>query len=409
MEGGFWRLVQRKSYILSLGAGKNQIPFLEACNRAGFRTIAVDKDPKAPGFSISDLKVIESITEYRKIYAILLRTLLDSPILGVGCRSFGKATMAASYLAEKLGLLSSPLEVIKKFYHKYNLKELLSQNNVPIPKQFILNSKKKDFDLLGLKYPLIAKPVRGESKQGIFLIHSSKELLSWKKKFKEEYAFEEFITGKEFTVLGFAQNGKFHLISVSDKVTTDYPPFLEIAHVLPCSQPDIIGEIRFQCQRIVSVTGLVNSPLVAEFKMDSKKNIFLIEVVPEIGGEFLADWIIPKHYEYNYFDDYVRLITGQDLKLFNKNKKQKHETWIRYLASPPGKYRILEYKNIDSPEKIDIFYDRIFYPEGMEIDTASGNSSRMRVFGFIKSPSLSREFFSPQKTFHVEAELEPID
>lgn len=382
---------------------------MEACKNLGYRIIAVDLDARAPGFGLSDIKIIESITEYRKIYAILLRTLLDSPIVGVGCRSYGKASVASAYLAEKLGLTGSPLEVVKKFYHKFHLKKILAEHHVPIPRQALFSKKKKDIENLSLNYPLVAKPVRGESKQGIRVIENKKELLSFGAKLEEEYSLEEFVDGKEFTVLGFVQNGTFHLVSVSDKVTTETPPFLELAHILPCSQSDIIGEIRFQCQRIASIMGLKNSPMVAEFKSNHKKNIFLIEAVPEIGGEYLADWLVLKHFDYNYFEDYVRLITDKEIKLYNKNKNIKHETWIRYLACPKGKYTVKKYMNLETTEKLDLFFDRIFHTEGSSIESIKGNSARLRVSGFTKKINPNREKFIPNKTFHMEAIIEPID
>ncbi|MCX7999538.1 MAG: hypothetical protein N3A69_11415, partial [Leptospiraceae bacterium] len=91
-------LTQKSPYILSLGGGKNQLPFVEACIRNGFKTIVVDKNPKAPAFSIADIKIIESVTEYRKIYLLLLKAFFYSSIAGIGCRSFGKANWTLAYL-----------------------------------------------------------------------------------------------------------------------------------------------------------------------------------------------------------------------------------------------------------------------------------------------------------------------
>lgn len=402
-------MLSQKSYILSLGAGKNQLPFLEAIKILGYKIIAIDKDSKAIGFSLADLKIIESITEYRKIYSILVHTFLDAPIVAIGCRSYGKARIAAAYLAEKLKVIDSSLETIKKFYNKYYLKKILSENKVPIPLQVLFNKNQKNIQNLSLNYPIVAKPVKGFSKKGIQLIQNKKELLSFSSLWEEEYVLEEYIDGKEFTVLGFVQNGVFHLVSVSEKITTSTAPFLELAHILPSSQPELIGEIRLHCQRIASIMKLNNSPLVAEFKSNSKKNLFLIEVVPEIGGEYLADWLVLKHYNYNFFEDYVRLITGEKLKLYNKEKISKQETWIRYLACPPGKYILKDYLPIQTNEKLDVFFDRIFYMPESVVDSSMGNNSRLRVFGFQKKINPYKEKFIPNKTYHWEAQLEPIN
>ncbi|MCX7997678.1 MAG: hypothetical protein N3A69_01840, partial [Leptospiraceae bacterium] len=178
--------------------------------------------------------------------------------------------------------------------------------------------------------------------------------------------------------------------------------------ILPSSFPDLLGEIRFTCQQVVNITGLINSPLVAEFKVDDKKNIYLIEVMPEIGGEFLAELLLKKHYDYDYFDDYVRLITGQKLML-HKFKRRNIETWIRYLAPTKGRYVLKSILETTPSEKLDVFYDRTFIlPEAL-IDSQKGNSSRIRVVGFQKNPNPFRENFIPNKTFHMEPVLQPYN
>ncbi len=398
-------MIPKKPFIISLGGGKNQIPFIEACIRKGYKTIVVDKNPKAPAFALADIKIIESITEYRKIYLLLLKAIFNSTIAGIGCRSYGKANSTLAYLSEKLNLVGSPLFSVKKFYHKYHLKSLLERYKIPIPEQvlFIPNQK---FFISQTYFPCIAKPVSGESKRGIFFFENKTDLEKFLQNIQEEYTIEKFIEGKEITVLGFVQNRKFHLVSISDKITTNFPPFLELAHILPSSFPDLVGEIRFTCQQIVNITGLINSPLVAEFKVDSKKNIYLIEVIPEIGGEFLAEMLVKKHYEYDYFEDYVRLITGQKL-ILHKFKKKNLETWIRYLSPLQGRYMLNSIIETPISEKLDIFYDRTFLMPNTIIDSNNGNSSRIRVIGFQKRPNPFRENFIPNKTFHLEAILEP--
>lgn len=383
------------------------MPLIEAGIRNGFRTIVVDKDPKAPAFTIADIKIIESITEYRRIYLLILKAIFNSTIAGIGCRSFGKATWTWAYLCEKLGLVGSPLFTVKKFYHKFHLKALLGKYKIPIPEQILVIPKQK-LVIPEKFFPCVAKPVIGESKRGIDFFENFSELEKFLKNIEEEYILEKFIEGKEITVLGLVQNRKFHLVSISDKVTTSFSPYLELAHILPTSFPDLLGEVRFVCQQIVNITGLINSPLVAEFKVDDKKNIYLIEVTPEIGGEFIAELLLKKHYDYDYFDDYIRLITGQKL-ILHKFKKRNFETWIRYLAPPPGRYVLKSIIETIPQEKLDIFYDRTFVLPESIVDSKQGNSSRIRVVGFQKTINPFRESFIPNKTFHLEAILEPYN
>jgi biotin carboxylase len=396
-------LLAKKGYILSLGGGTNQMPFLEACKKAGYKSITIDKNTVSPGFAFSDLKIVESITEYRKIYSILLKTVLNAPLVGVGCRSYGKATQSLAYLSEKLGLPGNPWNVVKKFSNKAMLNRFLQERGISVPAQITLAQALEE----NVRFPLICKPALGDGKKGILKLNSKKELQKISSKIPSGAFLEEFIEGKEFTVLGFVQKGKFHLVSVSDKITTAYPPFLEIAHILPSSQPDLTGEFKFLCQRISTLTGLTNGPLVAEFKVDSRKNIFLIEVAPEVGGEYLAEQLLPNHYGYDYFADYVRLLVGEELHLYDKRKKVTKETLIRFLAPPQGKYKFIDFKKDSVSPNSFVFFEKDLKLKGDVCDSSEGNSSRIHVAGYSRPLSLPREF-DPTKTIDREVLLESI-
>jgi hypothetical protein len=111
-------------------------------------------------------------------------------------------------------------------------------------------------------------------KKGIKIIENINDFKKVYKN-KQNIFLEEFIDGKEFTVLGFVFKSKFYIVSVSDKITTNYPPYLEIAHVLPTRFPNFIGEIKLIMQRIINLTGL---ELVDELRdLQAKATIKLIK------------------------------------------------------------------------------------------------------------------------------------
>ncbi|MCB1142190.1 MAG: ATP-grasp domain-containing protein [Leptospiraceae bacterium] len=383
----------KKGYILNLGAGENQVPFLEACDKFGYPVISIDKNESSPGFHLSKIKVIESIHEYRKIYNSLLKILLDAPIVGVGCRSYGKAVISASYLAEKFEVPGNSNSIIKKFYNKALLKKFLSENGISIPPQFLLEEI-TSANPGSIEFPLIAKPINSEAKKGIELIPNEKILSQFIRRQKSKYYFEEFIDGPEFTVLGFVQNNQFQLVSVTDKYTTSYPPFLEIAHVIPTSYPEFIGEIILYCKRIAQVTGLENGPMVAEFKANKLGQLFLIEVMPEIGGEYLAEKLLNSYSGYNYFEDYLKLILGEKIQLFDRNKKRKFKSVIQFIVPEEGKNIFKGFQNRGDYERsIKIYFDKILKKENEYVDPSFGNSSRVRVVGY----TIKNEFWDKNK------------
>ena len=373
-----------KGIILSLGAGENQVPFIRASTEKGFTVLAVDVNDSAPGFSFSKYKIVESITEYRKIFSHISSLSLTEPILGIGCRSYGKAIESLSYLSEKFELPGNPLTIIKNFYDKSKIKKFLSDNGINVPHQInpstLLNKK---INLESIPFPLIYKPIDGSSKKGINIIENINDFKKIYKN-KQNIFLEEFIDGKEFTVLGFVFKSKFYVVCISDKITTNYPPYLEIAHVVPTRFPNFIGEIKLIMQRIINLTGLSNGALVGEFKTNSRGDLFLMEVMPEIGGEFLADILIPKSYDYNYFYDYINVITGIEPKL-NKNspKKNKYNV-IQYIVPPKGNYIFSGYKDFES-KKYNFFFEKDLLNIGTVTNTDLGNKERVKVVGYSTS------------------------
>ncbi|MDX1957932.1 MAG: ATP-grasp domain-containing protein [Leptospiraceae bacterium] len=372
--------MSKKGYIISLGAGKNQVPFLEKISEMGYGIIAVDINPNAIGFGLAEIRIQNSILEPEKIYLLLLKTVLDAPIVGVGLRSFGKAVKTAAFLAEKFRVTHPKLEIIEKFQNKFQLKKELEQNKILIPKQFHWkNISERTKITKELTFPLIQKPIDGDGKKGIKIFHSLSEWKKSNEKNKSGYA-EEYIQGKEITVLGFVQGKKFHLVSISDKITTESPPFLEKTHIVPSTSRELAGEVILICNEIIKATGLDDSPFVAEFKVNQRGDIYLIECVPEIGGEFLADALIPNQFKYDYFFNYVKLILGKKISRPKIDWKPKTYSVLNFIIPNQPKTRFIGLKK--SKKEVKPFFSVELQKTGASISFDMGNLCRVYASAF---------------------------
>lgn len=385
----------KSGYFISIGAGKNQLPFILKLKELGFRVIAVDQNSNAVGFAHSEIKIIQSILDYRKIYAAILKLYLDEPIVGIGVRSYGKAVLTASYIAKNLQLIGDDWQVLEKFYNKKTMKTYLGENDVLVPRSYSWKSFRSASKFIqSISFPCILKPIDTVAKLGIEIFVTPETLQKRLSQIKNQdnlFLLEEFIEGNEVTVLGFVQNGKFQLVSISDKVTTSYPPFLEISHRLPTTQIKSLGELKLICQNIVSLTGLENSPLVAEFKITPRGEIYLIEVMPEIGGEYIADHLIKEFYSYDYFKNYVQLLLGNPISPVESNSKKKKEiiSQICFIAPPEGESKFVSNKQVNELNG-KIFLNEKLKLIGESLNTKAGNSCRVQVIGVstsnIKNP-----------------------
>jgi len=390
--------MEREGYFISLGAGKNQIPLIQKANELGLKVIAVDKNDKSPGFSFSSIKIIESVYEYRKLFKSIGQIPLTFPFLGIGTRSFGKAVSSAAYLAEKFKLPGIKPSILKLFDNKRKFKEFLEKKGIKVPKYYNWRTNSLLVKTASIiPYPCILKPASSESKKGIEIFHNKEDL---KKKLElifpddSTYLLEEFIEGKEITVIGIVQNKLFHLISISDKITTEYPPFLEISHRLPSEYEFHSGEIKIICQSIANFIGLETCPFVAEFKITKNDEIYLMEAKPEVGGEYLADFLIPHFYGYDYFQNLVKALIGESIesKIIKKDPTIK-KAHITFFAPPEGKSKLEKIVAFQAEdfEKL-LFYEKL-KTDGESLISSTGNHSRVAVLGISTKKDLSHEDF----------------
>ena len=130
-----------------------------------------------------------------------------------------------------------------------------------------------------------------------------------------------------------------------------------------------------------------------------------MEVMPEVGGEFIAEELIPKHYKYNYFKQYLKLITGGIPEPRLKKKDEKKNTLIHFMVPPMGKFVFKRIDERDENEKPNYFFKKELIKEEEVVDTESGNRSRVWVFGYEKS-SVSELEFKPKVVGNLEAVFE---
>ncbi|TGJ98328.1 ATP-grasp domain-containing protein [Leptospira langatensis] len=413
---------QKKGYFLSLGAGKNQLPLISAARSLGLDVASVDKDDKAPGFALSSLRIIESTHEYRRILRAVAENPLPTPILGVGTRSFGKATFSAAYLAEKLKLRYASTDAVIRFSDKKVLKETLEPKGIRVPKEIPLTeikAKSKSFP-----YPWIAKPSQGSGKTGVQLIESDSDLkhisnisaakkgtkskVAGKSKPEETWILEEYISGLECTVLGLIDSHDFHLVSLSLKETSSFPPFLEAAHRLPFPLTELEGEIKMQCRAITKATGLKNCPFVAEFRLDRNGEPVLIEAAPEVGGEYLADVLVPGYSGYDYFSNLVHLLIGEEIEpppsTLEISKKLKSQ--VRFDVPPRGISVLKHWDDFPTYSAETILFQQNLKEPGAKLDTSLGNETRTRVLCIKTKSSNSEEEWNGSVQNRMKAEYD---
>lgn len=338
-------MAQVGDYFISLGAGENQLPLILAAKSLGYRLIGIDRNIDAVGLSHCDIRIEESIYNYRRIFLKINFGTLDGSIAGGYCASYGKALLSWAYLAERLNLPFVSRTLMEKLLDKlYVRKELLKLHHEAFAQPAFLsldNYIYKD-DLEKIGFPIIVKTRRGSSKKNIFLLNRYGEAKSFftRRNLRElglaqqDILLEKKITGDEIIVTGFVKDFRFYLISITDKIVTPTVPFLDLLHEFPSryeKDRNILQEIH---QKIVDILEIPISPIVSEWIVQDGK-FYLIEISPQIPGEFLPNYLIPEGLNYNYFENLVNLMTGKNFSLPDK-KTTTRRIYIRYFEKPPS-------------------------------------------------------------------------
>ncbi|MDH5719978.1 MAG: ATP-grasp domain-containing protein [Spirochaetia bacterium] len=374
-------------YYISLGAGEHQKPLIEAAKKKGFLIIGVDKNINAPALGLCDLVIEESITNYRKISYKIGTSLIDGKIIGGFSASYGKALLSWAFICERyslIGLSRTQLEIIlDKLYVRKRLKQA-----EPIHPDFYqpdfsyytpLGIRKANLDAMG--YPAIIKTRHGFAKKNIFRVENfaeiksilTKKFLSEKNIPNQELLIEKFIEGDEITVTGLVQNFNFQIICVSDKITSDSAPYIETEHRFPSkytNQKKIIEEIH---QKLVDILGVSDSPLVSEWKIKNGE-FYLIEISPQIPGEFLGSFLIPKGLNYDFFKNLVKLTIGENIEPVK-------------IPSKPNKVAVKYFINKPSPDEWNSLKEKALFSLVLNeniSENPQNNNERYGVMGFVE-------------------------
>ncbi len=324
-------------FLVSIGAGINQVPLIKAAKMLGYSVIGVDINSSAQGFSECDLKIQESIEDYETINLKLQELLVDGEIVSIMTRSYGAAVKTTAYLCEKFNISYIPFEICDKYNNKKKMKSLLSDAGITIPETYKYTAKTNLDKIKKINFPLISKPNSGHGKMDVKLINNINELKKILKKDTKTniHIFEKYIEGDEIIVIGLVHNKKFHLIEITDKTKSNPPYFVDLMHISPSKYSNMSEEIIKMGQQVSDSYHIESSPLVMEIIVTSEKKLYLLEAIPEFGGEYLSDVLIPLSTGYKIFQEAINSKKRKGFSAPNFKKKKK-PTVVKYITTEEG-------------------------------------------------------------------------
>lgn len=366
--------------FVSIGAGYHQVPLIDEAKKLGYRVVGVDRDTCAAGISRCDIKIQESIDNYGEIYEKLEGLMIYGEIRGVLSKSYGAAVKTASYIAGRFGIPFIPFERMDDFIDKKRMKCVFRKNDIESPPSVIIRSRNDLKKISRLGFPLVIKPATGHAKTDVKLAHNMREVKRYFERpalKKVSHLIEKYILGGEIIAAGIVHGGRYHLIDITDKITTPPPFFVDLMHSSPSRYYHLWERVAEIGQRVASAFAMASSPLVMEILVTREEDLHVIEAVPEFGGEYIPDYLIPARTGYNFIREAVLAVTGGGFHPPSRKSPRGDAVCVKYITGTKG--TLSRFSPVPAGARSGILFARMFKGVGAAVKIPSTNHDRLGV------------------------------
>lgn len=302
-----------KVKLAILGASYLQLPLVFKAKQMGIETHCFAWD--------NELAICKDVADYFYDISVLEKEKILDECIKIGIN--GITTIATdiciptiSFVAESMGLVCNSYKSSIYSTNKALMRSKFAEYDVPSPK-YIKYSQNSSLELNDINYPLIVKPTDRSGSLGVTKVFNNDELnsalsLASTNSFEGAAIIEEYIDGYEVSVEHISWKGKHYFLTVTDKVTTGPPHFVELAHHQPslCSQTVI--------QLLINVTEKALDSLDIKFgashtelKICPDGSVKVIEVGARMGGDFIGSHLVPLSTGYDFLKGVILCAINQ--------------------------------------------------------------------------------------------------
>ncbi|MDR1626019.1 MAG: ATP-grasp domain-containing protein [Spirochaetia bacterium] len=284
--------------IMILGAGTMQIPALGTAKKKGWRVIAMDGNPRAPGVGIAD--IFEPV-DLRDRETLLERARFYQETSGLdGIFTAGTDfSVSVAFIAENLGLPGIPLAVAQNATDKARMRELFALRGVPGPA--FISCRRGDLDRLPAfpgSFPAVVKPVDNMGARGVQMVQDPSGL---KAACEKALAFsrsgsvivEEFINGPEFSVDALVWQGRIHAFGIADRHIHFPPFFVELGHTFPSrARKKVLADVEEVFRQGIEALGIDNGAAKGDI-FHTGGGAVVGEIAARLSGGYMSGWTCP--------------------------------------------------------------------------------------------------------------------
>ena len=389
--------------IFILGASALQVPAIRKAKEKGLYVYVLDYDPEAVGISEADEflcistidkdEVLKAAQKYEPDY--IITSTSDMPV------------RTAAYVNEKLGkAYDLSYEDSLCATDKAAMRRRMRDSGVPIPEFHVVNDEASFLEQakkLGDRF--VSKPADNAASRGVVLFDKNevlryvegadiskvitgklKEIYNFTKEYSRsgEVLLEEFMEGAEVSVESFTVNGQTHIITITDKLVTELPFFVETGHTEGSRLPEAVQEdIKRTALLAIKALNIQNGPSHTEIKV-TENGAKLVEIAARLGGDFITSKLVPLSTGVDMTDCSICSVLGEEVKW---QRTRTNGAAIRFFHTPfedsveeaeSARYVIESVSGVEEALKMPgVTEIEIYRKEGDEVHGLSSSSDRI--------------------------------
>lgn len=306
--------------VISMGAGKSQLPVILTARKMGWCVIAVDRNSQAPGLAVADQPIVLSTHDPDPIIARLRDLARQYDIQGVINRSSGPPVVTAAYICQALGLPGVLPQAATTIVNKATLMTACGQLGIPAPRHQTVRSL-SDVNWEAVRYPAVLKPALSlVGKRGIYRVEGEKDT---RFRFPQAQAhsydglveIQGFVPGQDVVLMSMVSRGELLPVVLLDEMNEfDSNGLL---HGKGFAVPSVLSgsvqetTIHRLGRDIASKFNLDTTPFLVSFRCRIEDTPQVIEIHLDLGGDLILDKLLPASTDFDFVGFAIQVMTGR--------------------------------------------------------------------------------------------------
>ena len=339
-----------KKKLAIIGASYLQLPLVLKAKQMGIETHCFAWPEAAVCKDVSDFFYPISILEKETILAQCEAIQID----GITTIATDVAVPTICYVAEKMNLTSNSYNSSILSTNKFEMRTAFKNSGCNTPN--FIETSTAEINIKDFQFPIIVKPIDRSGSRGVtkvVLEHELYEAIDYalNESFCKKAIIEEYIEGEEVSVETISWNGAHTVLTITDKITTGAPFFVELAHHQPSNiQENIQENIRAETIKCLNSLDIKFGAGHSEFKITPNGEVYIIEVGARMGGDFIGSHLVKLSTEYDFLEAIIDIALGKFKAPVIKNN---HFSGVYFLCKETE--QILPYFSQDN--KFDVQKD----------------------------------------------------